>query len=65
MGGIIALGASGSGLRAPGKSLKKAPLPGSRDQVDIAPDSFPGTPSGGRRILRVFSSVDPDGRARA
>jgi hypothetical protein len=28
-------------------------------------DAFPATPSGGRRILRVFSNVNPEGRARA
>ena len=28
-------------------------------------DSFPATPTGGRRILRVFTNVNPDGRARA
>jgi hypothetical protein len=27
-------------------------------------DSFPATPTGGRRILRVFSNVNPEGRAR-
>ncbi len=28
-------------------------------------DSFPATPSGGRRILRVFANVNPEGRARS
>src|SRR5439155_21478262 len=26
---------------------------------------FPATPSGGKRILRVFTNVNPDGRARS
>jgi hypothetical protein len=28
-------------------------------------DSFPATPSGGRRILRVFTNVNPEGRVRS
>src|SRR5262249_19142092 len=27
-------------------------------------DSFPATPSGGRRILRLFTNVNPEGRPR-
>jgi 3-deoxy-D-manno-octulosonic acid hydroxylase-like protein len=36
-----------------------------KDDTRLHVDSFPATPSGGRRILRVFSNVNPDGRARA
>jgi hypothetical protein len=36
-----------------------------RDDTRLHVDSFPATPSGGRRILRVFSNVNPEGRARA
>ena len=36
-----------------------------KDDTRLHVDSFPATPSGGRRILRVFSNVNPDGgRAR-
>ncbi|HKB09881.1 MAG TPA: Kdo hydroxylase family protein [Vicinamibacterales bacterium] len=36
-----------------------------KDDTRLHVDSFPATPSGGRRILRVFTNVNPDGRARA
>ncbi len=36
-----------------------------KDDTRLHVDSFPATPSGGRRILRVFSNVNPEGRARA
>ena len=36
-----------------------------KDDTRLHVDSFPATPSGGRRILRVFSNVNPDGRARS
>ena len=36
-----------------------------KDDTRLHVDSFPATPSGGRRILRVFSNVHPKGRARA
>jgi hypothetical protein len=36
-----------------------------KDDTRLHVDSFPATPSGGRRILRLFSNVNPDGRARA
>src|SRR5213594_959648 len=36
-----------------------------KDDSRLHVDSFPATPSGGRRILRVFSNVNPEGRARA
>jgi hypothetical protein len=35
-----------------------------KDDSRLHVDSFPATPSGGRRILRVFSNVNPEGRAR-
>jgi hypothetical protein len=36
-----------------------------KDDTRLHVDSFPATPSGGRRILRLFTNVNPDGRARA
>jgi len=36
-----------------------------KDDTRLHVDSFPATPSGGRRILRVFTNVNPEGRARA
>lgn len=36
-----------------------------KDDTRLHVDSFPATPSGGRRILRVFSNVNPEGRARS
>jgi len=36
-----------------------------KDDSRLHVDSFPATPSGGRRILRVFTNVNPQGRARA
>jgi hypothetical protein len=36
-----------------------------KDDTRLHVDSFPATPTGGRRILRVFSNVNPDGKARA
>src|SRR3954453_6795116 len=36
-----------------------------KDDTRLHVDAFPATPSGGRRILRVFSNVNPDGRPRA
>ena len=36
-----------------------------KDDTRLHVDSFPATPSRGRRILRVFTNVNPDGRARA
>ena len=36
-----------------------------KDDTRLHVDSFPATPSGGRRILRLFSNVNPNGRARA
>jgi hypothetical protein len=36
-----------------------------KDDTRLHVDAFPATPSGGRRILRVFSNVNPEGRARS
>jgi len=36
-----------------------------KDDTRLHVDSFPATPSGGKRILRVFTNVNPDGRARS
>ena len=36
-----------------------------KDDTRLHVDSFPATPTGGRRILRVFSNVNPDGKVRA
>jgi len=36
-----------------------------KDDTRLHVDSFPATPSGGRRILRVFTNVNPGGRARS
>jgi hypothetical protein len=36
-----------------------------KDDTRLHVDSFPATPSGGRRVLRVFSNVNPNGRARS
>jgi hypothetical protein len=35
-----------------------------KDDTRLHVDSFPATPSHGKRILRVFSNVNPDGRPR-
>jgi hypothetical protein len=35
-----------------------------KDDTRLHVDSFPATPTGGRRILRVFTNVNPDGRPR-
>jgi hypothetical protein len=35
-----------------------------KDDTRLHVDSFPATPVQGRRILRVFSNVNPDGRSR-
>ena len=36
-----------------------------KDDTRLHVDSFPATPSGGRRILRVFTNVNPHGRGRS
>jgi len=35
-----------------------------KDDTRLHVDSFPATPSGGRRLLRLFTNVNPEGRAR-
>jgi hypothetical protein len=35
-----------------------------KDDTRLHADAFPSSPTQGRRILRVFSNVNPDGRAR-
>jgi hypothetical protein len=59
------------GRLAPGRaSFRPAEIAGRpttwrKDDTRLHVDSFPATPSGGRRILRVFSNVNPEGRPRA
>jgi len=36
-----------------------------KDDTRLHVDSFPATPSGGKRILRLFTNVNPEGRPRA
>jgi len=36
-----------------------------KDDTRLHVDSFPATPSGGKRILRVFTNVNPEGRPRS
>jgi 3-deoxy-D-manno-oct-2-ulosonic acid (Kdo) hydroxylase len=36
-----------------------------KDDTRLHVDSFPATPSGGRRIMRLFTNVNPDGRPRS
>jgi len=36
-----------------------------KDDTRLHVDSFPATPPGGRRILRVFTNVNPEGRPRS
>src|SRR5258708_6447316 len=36
-----------------------------KDDTRLHVDSFPATPTGGRRILRVFCNVNPNGKPRA
>ena len=36
-----------------------------KDDTRLHVDSFPATPTGGRRILRVFTNVNPNGKPRA
>ena len=36
-----------------------------KDDTRLHVDSFPATPTGGRRILRVFTNVNPNGRPRS
>ena len=36
-----------------------------KDDTRLHVDSFPATPSGGRRILRLFTNVNPEGKPRS
>ncbi len=35
-----------------------------KDDTRLHVDAFPSTPTGGRRILRIFTNVNPDGKGR-
>jgi hypothetical protein len=39
-------------------------LSGKKDDTRLHVDAFPSTPTGGKRILRVFTNVNPDGKGR-
>src|SRR5207245_5475219 len=57
------------GLRVGRTSLRPAEVSGRatswrKDDTRLHVDSFPSQPTRGRRILRVFSNVNPDGRPR-
>jgi 3-deoxy-D-manno-oct-2-ulosonic acid (Kdo) hydroxylase len=59
----------GSRLRRGRASFRPAEIAGRasswrKDDTRLHVDSFPATPSAGRRILRLFSNVNPDRRAR-
>jgi hypothetical protein len=60
-----------SGRLVPGRaSFRPAEVAGRvttwrKDDSRLHIDSFPATPSGGRRILRLFTNVNPEGRARS
>jgi hypothetical protein len=59
------------GLLVPGRaSFRPAEVAGRKttwrkDDTRLHIDSFPATPSGGRRILRIFTNVNHEGRARS
>jgi hypothetical protein len=42
----------------------RAPLSGSKDDRLLHVDSFPSTPVAGKRILRLFSNINPQGMSR-
>src|SRR5438477_95365 len=46
------------------RSVEEAPLSRRRDDRRLHADSFPSQPTGGRRLLRVFSNINPDGLPR-
>ena len=46
------------------RSVDEAPLSSRRDDRRLHADAFPSQPTGGRRLLRVFSNISPDGLAR-
>ncbi len=57
------------GIRQARTSLRPVEVAGRKqswrkDDTRLHVDSFPATPSHGKRILRVFSNVNPDGRPR-
>src|SRR5690348_550681 len=57
------------GLRRGRTSLRPVEVSGRvtswrKDDTRLHVDSFPSAPTQGRRILRVFSNVNPDGRPR-
>lgn len=59
----------GDGLHQAKTSLRPVEVAGRtqswrKDDTRLHVDSFPSQPSSGNRILRVFSNVNPDGRAR-
>ncbi len=58
-----------AGLRRGRTSLRPVEASGRvqswrKDDTRLHVDSFPSMPTGGRRIVRVFSNVNPDGRPR-
>jgi hypothetical protein len=63
------LPAYSGGIHQARTSLRPVEIAGRRqswrkDDTRLHVDSFPATPSYGKRILRVFSNVNPDGRPR-
>jgi hypothetical protein len=59
----------GAGIRQARTSLRPVEVSGRRqswrkDDTRLHVDSFPSAPSKGKRILRVFSNINPDGRPR-
>lgn len=59
----------GESLRLERASLRPAQVEGRqsswrKDDTRLHVDSFPSQPTGGRRILRLFCNVNPEGRAR-
>jgi hypothetical protein len=57
------------GLRRGRTSLRPVEVSGRvtswrKDDTRLHVDSFPSAPTGGKRLLRVFSNVNPDGRPR-
>jgi hypothetical protein len=58
-----------AGLRRGRTSLRPAEVAGRvqswrKDDTRLHVDSFPSQPSGGKRLLRLFSNVNPDGKPR-
>ncbi len=44
--------------------IKGRPAKITKDDTRLHPDSFPSRPSGGKRIIRVFCNVNPEGKGR-